>query len=56
MHGSPDLGAKKSQKKALDRTIYLKDDRLNPVTVLFEVGVSQGDVDLEADVIDYLQY
>ena len=56
MHGSPDLGAKKSQKKAPDRTLYLKDGRLNPVTVLFEVGVSQGDVDLKADVIDYLQY
>src|ERR1700722_3884365 len=54
--GSPILGPKKPQtkKKAPDRTVYFKDGRLNPVTVLFEVGVSQGDVDLKPDALNYL--
>jgi len=57
LHGSPILGSKKPQtkKKAPDRTVYFKDGCLNPVTVLFEVGVSQGDVDLKTDALNYLQ-
>ena len=52
----PILGPKKPQtkKKAPDRTVYFKDGRLNPVIVLFEVGVSQRDVDLKPDALNYL--
>ena len=57
MHGSPIMGLKTAQtrNKTPDRAIYFLDDRLNPVTVLFEVGVTQSGIDLEADAINYLE-
>jgi hypothetical protein len=57
MYGYPVPGVKKFQgkKKVPDRCIFFNDHRMEPVTVIFEVGVSQGGMDLQADAIHYLE-